>query len=138
MAHHGIGVVASGSLLILACICCSPAEDTSETVEPQRGSSTVALPRQTLDLLAAENYAAVIESFNETMKAAVSATQLKTVWDSVLTQNGAFKSIRSETTAQSGAVETVTFVCDFESGSANVQISVDQNNEVAGLFVRPN
>ena len=37
MAHHGIAVVASGFLLILACISCSPAEDTSETVEPQSG-----------------------------------------------------------------------------------------------------
>ena len=126
-----------GALLIITCASCSPTEDTSTAIQPQSGSKIEVLARETLDLLVAENFTAVFDRFNSTMKESVPLTELGAVWNSVLADIGAFKAVRSETTTRSGYVETVIFVCDFESGSANIEVSFNRPAEIVGLFIRP-
>ena len=126
-----------GALLIIICASCSPTEDTSPEIQPENSSNIEVRARETLDLLVVENYTAVFARFNTTMKEAVPLTQVGAVWNSVLTNSGAFRAVRSKTTAGSGEVETWTFVCDFESGSWTVDISFNGAAEIVGLLIRP-
>ena len=132
----GMGILAI-ALPIITCASCSPAEDASNATQPQRGSNTEVLARETLDLLVAEYYTAVFGRIDTAMRDAVPVTQLRAVWSSVLADIGVFRAVHSETMTRSGGVETVTFVCDFESGSANVEVSINQDRQTVGLFVRP-
>jgi hypothetical protein len=91
------------------------------------------------DGLIAGKYADVVATFNADMKAGLTASGLKTAWEQVVSQFGAYKSRATTTRSLTAAAVAGVVVFDtpmvFGSTSMKSRISFDKAGLVAGLFI---
>src|SRR5207248_4523594 len=113
------------SILIASSIWAGPAQDP------------VALGKTLVAQLAARQFEKVEVQFTETIQSALPAEKLAKVWDSLLTQAGAFQSIDGTRIVHQQGLEVVTVTCTFARASLDAQIAFDSQGRVAGLFFRP-
>ncbi len=82
-------------------------------------------------------YAEVENMFDEKMAAALPAEKLKTVWQSLTAQVGAFKTQDAIRKTKLMGYDVVYVPCQFENATLNCQIAFDSKGRVSGLFFRP-
>ena len=87
--------------------------------------------------LAQGDYAAVEAQFTDKMKAALPVDRLAETWKAVIAQAGAFKQQLGVDEQSAGGFQITLVHCEFERARADIQVVVDQEGHVAGLFVRP-
>ncbi len=87
--------------------------------------------------LAAGQYAKVEAQFDAQMQAALPVEKLTAVWQSLVQQAGAFRSIASTRVSQQQGFNVVVVTCTFAKATIDVQIAFDSQQKVAGLYFRP-
>jgi len=99
-----------------------------ETLRPKAGEIT--------DLLVKNDWKAVREDFDSTMKKGLSEDGLANAWASVVEEKGAFVS-RGEPTQVPKGGGTVVFdtPMTFEQGEMKSRVTLRSNGEIAGLFI---
>ena len=89
------------------------------------------------DALLAEDFAFVVESFDENMAAQVSAEALAQGFESVLPLMGAYQGRGAVTQTEQGDYEVLLVVEQFENSNLEIQLAFDGDGRVAGLQMRP-
>lgn len=133
------------SALVLACFAvfaaaCGPQQPVSEPVEtpPEAMPATPEfVATELVDALARRDTAAAVKDFDATMKGAMPSAQLDQVWSSLIAQYGSFRSRAGTRTQKVQGFDAVFVTCEFERGSIDLQVTVNNARQVSGLYVRP-
>jgi dienelactone hydrolase len=102
-------------------------------ISPQR----IAAAQEFVDLLVKGNFAAAGEKFDDTMKAALPASKLEEVWDSLQKQAGVFQQRTGVYTDRIQGHDVVFVTCQFEQMPLDVKVVYDDSGLIAGLFFLP-
>lgn len=90
-----------------------------------------------IDSLSGGKYADCVKYFDKTMKSALPADKLESVWKSIISQAGSFKEKSSVRDEKSGAYTIIYVTCKFELAPLDAKIVFDKENNIAGLFFVP-
>jgi hypothetical protein len=82
-------------------------------------------------------YDAIVAKFNSELKGKLSAATIAQVWQSVITQNGAFQEQVGSEERQEGKYTAVTVRVRHEHGVIDVEVDYDTDGLIAGLWIRP-
>ena len=106
---------------------------TQPTAELQAQASDVT------DLLVAGKFDDVVATFNAELHLAMSAESLKTAWEQLTTEFGAYRSRGATALSTQTATEGVVFdtPMTFAKKSTKCRITIDRDRKVAGLRVLP-
>jgi dienelactone hydrolase len=96
-----------------------------------------ALGKTLVTQLVARQFDQVEAQFDPRMKAALPASKLPEVWDSLLGQAGTFKSIVGIRVTESQGLNAAIVTCEFERATLNAKIFMDAQGQVKGLFFEP-
>jgi dienelactone hydrolase len=96
-----------------------------------------ALGKALVTQLVARQFDQVEAQFDPQMKAALPASKLPEVWDSLLGQAGAFKGIVSTRVTERQGLHAAIVTCDFERATLDAKIFMDAQGQVKGLFFEP-
>jgi dienelactone hydrolase len=99
--------------------------------------SPESLAKDLTQQLAARKFDPVVTHFDETMTAAMPSAKLAGVWDGILAQFGAFRSIDATSIQQVQAYQVVLVTSKFEKASLALKWVFDAKLRVAGFFVVP-
>jgi uncharacterized protein len=100
-------------------------------------ADVVSAGKQFVDLLAKQDYAAAVEQYDATMKAALPEAKLREVWQAVQTQAGPFQKQVSARTEKVPGYDVVLVTCQFEKTKLDTKVVFDSKGKVAGLFFVP-
>jgi dienelactone hydrolase len=102
-----------------------------------RAEDVTAAGKEFVDLLAKRDFAAAVERFDATMKAALPEPKLRETWETLQTQVGPYrKQLRTRTEKVLG-YDVVLVTCQFEKMTLDTKVVFDSNRKVAGLFFVP-
>jgi hypothetical protein len=90
-----------------------------------------------VNLVVAGKYDQAATSFDSAVSAQITAAKLQEIWNSLISQLGAFKSIKGTKSSPYGAYNIVFVTCDFGKGALNLQLTLDAGGKIAGLFFQP-
>jgi len=90
-----------------------------------------------VDALVARDFAKVTSQFDAAMKAALADDALRTSWEGIIAQLGAFKSRGVGQEQPRGAYVAVTVQCEFERAKVDVIVVFSTSGQIAGLQMRP-
>ncbi len=128
--------------LVALSIALGACSDTTEPA-PKEASSAVsdrsgpeATGRKVVEALVAGNWAASVVDFDATMKANMTEAQMEALWGQLTTLHGAFKKITGVEADKADGYDLALVSCAFERGSQVIQVTVDTDGKVAGLFLR--
>ena len=96
-----------------------------------------ALARALVTNLATRQFDKVEAQFDPQMKAALPLAKLPGVWDSIIAQAGAFKSITGAKVMEKQGLVAAFLTCGFERVSLDAKIFMGAQGEVKGLFFEP-
>jgi hypothetical protein len=106
-----------------------PNVPTNENVEPNAPTNEL------VELLANQQFSAVTEDFNETLKNELPPEKLEEVWKATIDQMGPFKKQIGLRTEKEADYDIVSVTCEFEKGALDVKIAYNGEKQVAGLFI---
>ncbi len=116
--------------LILATVV-APVQSSLAAPDPK------ALGEQFVDLMAKKDFAAAVARCDGTMKAAMPEAKMKSVWEALQGQVGAFQK-RVHTRMTKTAGYDVAFVtCEFERAKLDTKVVLNSEGRVSGLFFVP-
>jgi len=132
-------------ILMIACVVTlatscgqgQPAPEGEETRPAGAGAAPETVATELVDALARGDTAAAVKDFDSTMKNALSPAQLEQLWNGLAGQYGAFKNRAGTRTQKIQGFDAVFVTCEFERGSTDLQVTVNSDMKVSGLFVRP-
>jgi hypothetical protein len=108
------------------------------TVTAQTGKvDAVALAKATLERLTKGDYAAVVASFDDKVRALMPEDKLKATWESVQSQFGAVARTWDASLTAKGDYQVVVIPTEFARAKLEFQIAVDASGRIAGLNIRP-
>jgi hypothetical protein len=93
--------------------------------------------QQAVSELAKENYAALYDRFDDSMKSAMPAARLPELWESITAQTGDFTSQRLLRQERTGSHDVVFVSCRFMRASLDVELVFNETGEISGLFFGP-
>jgi dienelactone hydrolase len=96
-----------------------------------------ALAQGLVSNLAARQFDKVEAQFDSQMKSALPLAKLPEVWDSIVAQAGAFKSITGAKVMQKQGLFAAIITCEFERAALDAKVFMDAQGEVKGLFFEP-
>jgi len=108
-----------------------PNVPTNENIEPNAPTNEL------VELLANQQFSAVTEDFNETLKNEVPPEKLEEAWKATIDQMGPFKRQIGLRTEKQADYDVVSVTCEFEKGALDVQIAYNSEKQVAGLSIVP-
>jgi hypothetical protein len=116
-------------------------KDILELVSQPRTDTTPPAPEapdnEFVHLLAAGQFPAATETFDETMKSALPPEKLQELWQSTVSQIGPFKEQLGSRTEKQADFDIVLVTCQFENGALDVKVVYNTEKQVAGLFFTP-
>ena len=104
---------------------------------PEPSAAAAATARSVLDDLVRGDYLTLETSFDPTMKAAVGQDQLKSAWQQLSSQLGAYRSAGTPFVVPVSGAVLYEFPLQFANGPGHLQVAVDANGQVAGLYLKP-
>ena len=90
-----------------------------------------------INQLVARQFDQVEAQCDPQMKAALPASKIPEVWDSLLGQAGAFKSIVSTRVTERQGLHAAIVTCEFEHATLDAKVYMDAQGQVKGLFFEP-
>ena len=119
------------AILILSIIAgCGGVQGTSDDDASARAYKIV-------ETIAAGDYAAAVEAFDDTMQQSLPPDLLEQAWDSLVGKAGSFQEIFGTRISTAGETKVVFVTCRFEKSLMDVKIVFDRDLKVAGLFFVP-
>ncbi|MBL8911571.1 MAG: alpha/beta fold hydrolase [Archangium sp.] len=100
-------------------------------------SETESLARDVVSDLSARGFDRVSKRFDSQMAAALPTPKLASVWDGVVTQFGAFKTIKSVRIEPKDAFQVALIAAQFEKSDLLITLSFNAQGQVAGMFFKP-
>lgn len=116
------------TLLLVTTMAAAPALQTFDAAQAGRAA---------VERLIKGDFAAVVATFDDKMRAALSEAQLRGAWESVLAQAGAFKQVRDPRLATKGEYQIVVLPAEFERANVEIQVVFNGSGQMAGFNVRP-
>jgi hypothetical protein len=108
-----------------------PNVPTNENVEPNAPTNEL------VELLANQQFSAVTEDFNETLKSELPPEKLEEVWKATIDQMGPFKKQIGLRTEKEADYDIVFITCEFEKGALDIKVVYNDEKQIAGLFIVP-
>ena len=96
-----------------------------------------AIGKGLINQLVARQFDQVESQFDAQMKAALPASKIPEVWDSLQGQAGAFKTIVSTRVTERQGLHAAIVTCEFEHATLDAKIYMDAQGQVKGLFFEP-
>jgi hypothetical protein len=90
-----------------------------------------------VELLANQQFSAVTEDFNETLKSELPAEKIEEAWKAAIDQMGPFKKQIGSRTEKEADFDVVSVTCEFENGALDVKIAYNGEKQIVGLFIVP-
>jgi alpha-beta hydrolase superfamily lysophospholipase len=87
--------------------------------------------------LSSGDFAAAVGRFDQTMRAALPADRLRSTWERLESEVGAFTRIVGASKVPRADVRIVVATCAFARASVDVQLTFNAAGEISGLFFRP-
>ena len=129
--------------LVLTALCLSLAACSAPTLSDKFDEDEViGRSKQMVSLLNQFDYEAVVSEFREDLQAQLSAEELESALDETLVSAGAFKSVSSsaaysqQNDAANEEYATCVLVCDYESAKLTFTISMDEELDIVGLYMK--
>ena len=111
------------------------------TIEPNAPAGANVEPNapnnELVESLVDQNYLAVTEDFNETLKGELTPEKLEEAWKTAADQMGPFKKQLGVKTEREQDVNVVSVTCEFEKGALDVKISYNDEKQIVGLLFTP-
>jgi hypothetical protein len=95
------------------------------------------LAKDVVEKLAAEDFEGVRANFNEQLKEALPVEKIEQSWTIVTQQIGSFESQGPPKLVNHEGGRGIIIRCRFERGATQVEVWFDDENLVAGLWIRP-
>ena len=92
---------------------------------------------QIVNLLVDQEYEALTENFDDTMKAELPAEKIQEVWEIAASQLGPFEKQLAQRTEQEMGYDIEIVTCQFENGYLDVKIVYNNEKQIAGLLLLP-
>jgi hypothetical protein len=108
-----------------------PNVPTNENVEPNAPTNEL------VELLANQQFSAVTEDFNETLKNELPTEKLEEAWKATIDQMGPFKQQIGLRTEKESDYDVVSVTCEFEKGALDVKIAYNDEKQIVGLLFAP-
>ena len=105
--------------------------------QSDNGPSATDAAKQVVQKIAAGEFDRVESQYTPQMAAALPPGRLASAWAGVLTQEGSFESVASATATKVQALDVVILVCKFEKGVIDIQIGLDPQSKLAGIYFTP-
>jgi hypothetical protein len=83
------------------------------------------------------DFAWVTQQFDPTMQKALPETQLKSTWDSVVAQYGAFQSQQMVATSKERGLDVAMVTCQFAKARLKVKVVFNKKLQISGLWINP-
>jgi dienelactone hydrolase len=99
--------------------------------------TTIAAGKAVVQNMVKEQFAVIADGFDAKMKNALPAAKLKTAWQMLLVQAGAYQHITGARFITDKAYKIVFVTCQFERAALDVKIVFDAAGQVAGLLFLP-
>lgn len=90
-----------------------------------------------VDFLRRGQYEEAVEMFDDTMSETMAAPILEETWNTVVAQVGELEGIMGTRTAKYDIYDLVFVACSFVNATLDVQLTFDDERQVAGLFFIP-
>jgi len=90
-----------------------------------------------VNLVVAGKFDQAVTQFDNTMSAQITAAKLQEIWNSLVSQLGAFQSIKGTKATPYGGYNMVFVTCNFKNTPFNIQLTFDAGRKIAGLFFQP-
>lgn len=130
----------AGFLLVAGCSGGGNDEATEQTDVDQSkdnvDSEVVAVAENFIDQMNEGQYEAAVETFDETMAEQLGAEELEELWESLLKQLGDFIEYEYDETHEVDGFQVVFLKGIFNDQNAILQVTVDDDKNIAGFFVR--
>lgn len=98
----------------------------------------IEIAKAVVDRLAAEDFCAVTEKFESTLKQALTTEKIQEGWASLIARTGSFKrQISTESQKSPEGYDIILVKCEFEKSAGLVRVIFDHQNKVVGLWVTP-
>ena len=107
------------------------------TATQQQPAQPVAIAQGLLDDMQHARYDAAFARFDDTMKAHVSAAQLKAVWESLPAQVGAFRERGAPVAKHDGDDDMVSFSLVYANGRLVAHVMMNAHGQVIGFVIQP-
>ena len=91
---------------------------------------------QSIRLLDAKDYAGLMDTMTDEMKAAADEAAWKEVWEPMAEKVGAFQSVEKTSYAVSNGLAVAVAKAKFEKGTITVTLSYDADYALAGLYLK--
>lgn len=129
MKYYGYLLVAS--LVLVSFISCGEKSDN------QKVGDYTPMAEQFVKLLINEEYEKAVQSFDDTMKDALPADKLASVWQNLITQVGPYKKQLGVRQTKEQGYDIVYVTCEFEKNNADIKVVFNNAKEISGLWVVP-
>ena len=94
--------------------------------------------RLVITALTSGDFASIEAQFTDQMKAALPPGRLASLWTTLLTQVGAWKTCSAQGTVREIAGKQMVITpCEFERAKIDVQVAFDSDGRISGLALRP-
>ena len=100
-------------------------------------SEAIPLAISYADKLINKDYEGMVAGFDGTMKSALTASTLKTTWEGLEKQAGAFKKRAGTRSVPLAGSQVVYVTCVFEKASLDIKIVFDTQKKISGLWIIP-
>lgn len=77
------------------------------------------------------------QSYDEAMRKALPAEQLKATWETTVTDAGEFKKQLQSRLETGKEYDTVVVICEFAKAQIDARVVFDKSEKITGLFFRP-
>lgn len=100
-------------------------------------SEAIPLAISYADKLIHKDYEGMVAGFDGTMKSALTASTLKTTWEGLEKQAGAFKKRAGSRAVPLAGSQVVYVTCVFEKASLDIKIVFNTQKQISGLWIIP-
>ena len=114
-----------------------PAALPAQPMAPPAAKSPTAAATELVDHLAKAEFQAAAANFADAMRAAAPPEKLSEIWTAVQGQLGAYKRRTGVRTEKQGPYEVALVSAEFERGTVDFKVVVDDAGRVAGFFIVP-
>lgn len=101
------------------------------------GNDYIPLAQTVIDQLNSGNSEPVYALFDDAMRAAITADQLKVMWPQLESQAGAFQTCYGWSQQELSGYQVVLALCTFKAAGLNMSLSFDSTGKVGGMYFKP-
>jgi uncharacterized protein len=124
-------------LVMSLLLCLNVSIATADDVIPAQATDITAIAKALVTNLEKGDYAKARENFDATMQTQATEAVLKNLWESIITQYGAFAEQTSFNTGNTQGYTFVNVICKFEKNSLGIRVIFNENSQIAGLSPVP-